>query len=263
MMTNAASVKDETGTLSEYYFRHGFAVVRQCLSAEQIADLIDQTEVVREDRSAGESVSNSSGVFALRNLIDIVPGITALLRTPSLCSVVRSILGENAFLVRSTLFDKTDGANWAVFWHQDLSVAVQSRHEVDGFHAWTRKAGVVCVQPPACLMRKLLAVRLHLDECGLRNGPLRVLPGTHLQSRLSTAEIEQVSLQVPEVVCEVPAGGAVLMNPLTLHASSPMTVPGHRRVIHLEFANFELPAPLQWRYQLPVGPTSESGDILN
>src|SRR4051812_45319436 len=34
--------------------------------------------------------------------------------------------------------------------------------------------------------------------------------------------------------------------PLLLHASSAALVPTHRRVIHIEFAADDLPAPLQW-----------------
>ena len=36
------------------------------------------------------------------------------------------------------------------------------------------------------------------------------------------------------------------MRPLLLHASSPSKVPGHRRVIHLDFASSPLPGGLYW-----------------
>lgn len=101
--------------------------------------------------------------------------------------------------------------------------------------AWTRKAGVQCVQPPVEVMSRILAVRLHLDDCYATNGALRILPGSHRSDTLTTDRIEQISSQVSEVICEVPAGGAVLISPLLLHASSPMSSPGRRRVIHLEF----------------------------
>ncbi len=100
-------------------------------------------------------------------------------------------------------------------------------------------------------MAQILAVRLHLDDCCRDNGALRVLPGSHLQQRLGTAAIEQVAATGQHVVCEAPAGGILLMNPLLLHASSPMDRPAQRRVVHLEFAGFELPPPLQWRYRIP------------
>jgi len=50
-----------------------------------------------------------------------------------------------------------------------------------------------------------------------------------------------------EVEACVPAGGLLLMRPLLLHASSPARRPGHRRVIHLEYAAGGLPGGLSWR----------------
>jgi len=244
-------IKTSDMTLSDHLHQQGFAIVCQCLSQETVNLLIRRVEHVRRQTESPEAVANASGVYAMRNLTDVVPEFAELISSPEIAGLVTSILGTNAFMVRSTLFDKTEGANWGVFWHQDLSIAVAERHEVPGFHAWTRKAGVVCVQPPAEIMSQILAVRLHLDDCTADNGALRVLPGSHTGHRLTANHIESLAARTSEVICEVPAGGAVLMSPLTLHASSPMNRPGHRRVIHLEFTSIELPTPLQWRYQIP------------
>ena len=238
-------------SLASIYQEHGFAVVPDCLDSATVERLIHLTESARERNEAAESVSNSSGVYALRNLVDVVPEVAELALNLNVAALVEAVLRADAFMVRSTLFDKTDGANWGVFWHQDLSIAVKERHEVEGYHAWTRKAGVQCVQPPVEVMSRILAVRLHLDDCFATNGALKVLPGSHRSDTLTTDGIEEISSQVSEVICEVPAGGAVLMNPLLLHASSPMSSPGHRRVIHLEFTAQELPQPLEWRYHIP------------
>jgi hypothetical protein len=52
--------------------------------------------------------------------------------------------------------------------------------------------------------------------------------------------------ETPEVVCAVGVGGALLMRPLLLHASSPSRVPGHRRVVHLDFVSVPLPNGMRW-----------------
>ena len=240
-----------SNSLFSMFQNQGFAVVPQCLDGDTVARLVHLTELARARIEAAESVSNSSGVYALRNLVDVVPEVAELSLNSKVAELVEAVLGTGAFMVRSTLFDKTDGANWGVFWHQDLSIAVKERHEVEGFHAWTRKAGIQCVQPPVQIMSRILAVRLHLDDCFAANGALKVLPGSHRSDALTSNRIEEISSSVNEVVCEVPAGGAVLMSPLLLHASSPMINPGHRRVIHLEFTAQELPQPLEWRYRMP------------
>ena len=39
----------------------------------------------------------------------------------------------------------------------------------------------------------MLVVRLHLDDCGEDNGPLRVLPGSHRLGRLTSEQIQRVT----------------------------------------------------------------------
>ncbi len=242
-------------SVASQYSQQGFVIIPACIPLDLIEVLSDRIESARQSPAVAEGVSNSSGVFAIRNLTDVVPEVTDLIQSEEMAGLTREILGPDCFMVRATLFDKTEGANWGVFWHQDLSIAVQERHNLPGYSSWTRKAGVQCVQPPPEILSQIMAVRVHLDPCAADNGALRVLPGSHRLQKLSTADIENVKEKSQEVVCEVPAGGVVLMNPLLLHASAPMQRPGSRRVIHLEFTSVELLAPLQWRYRIPVRQT--------
>jgi ectoine hydroxylase-related dioxygenase (phytanoyl-CoA dioxygenase family) len=222
--------------------------VPKALGSDCVDRLIALIDVARSADNA-ENVTNSSGTYGLRNLTDVVPEVAALVRLPAIAHPVTEILGAAAFMTRATLFDKTPGANWGVFWHQDLAIAVEAKHQVDGYGAWTRKAGVPCVQPPVEVMARVLTVRLHLDDCTAANGALKVLPGTH-GDRMSAAEVDVQQRANDSVICEVPAGGLLLMKPLLLHASSPMDEPLSRRVIHFEFANFQLSPPLIWKYRI-------------
>jgi ectoine hydroxylase-related dioxygenase (phytanoyl-CoA dioxygenase family) len=128
---------------------------------------------------------------------------------------------------------------------QDLTIVVRERREVPGFGPWTIKAGINHVQPPADILNHILGIRLHLDESGPDNGPLRVVPGSHKQGRLSAEKVAEWQ-KANSVVCTVPRGGALLMRPLLLHASSACVAPKPRRVIHLEFAAGPLPGGLEW-----------------
>jgi ectoine hydroxylase-related dioxygenase (phytanoyl-CoA dioxygenase family) len=94
-------------------------------------------------------------------------------------------------------------------------------------------------------MNRILAIRLHLDESGPENGPLLVIPASHKEGRLSAEQVANWK-KTNGVTCTVPKGGALLIRPFLLHASSGCDVPMPRRVIHLEFAAEELPQGLEW-----------------
>lgn len=171
-------------------------------------------------------------------------GRRGLLAVPEVRALTRLMPGLHP--VRGILFDKLPGANWKVPWHQDVTVAVRERRDVEGFRNWTVKDGIPHVHPPVEVLEGMVALRLSLDDCTPANGPLRVVPGSHRRGRLPKPEVLRLGHSGPEVVCCVPAGGAVLMRPLLIHASSKAERPGHRRVIHLEFASGILPGGLEW-----------------
>lgn len=242
--------------IKERFAADGFVVVPNVLSdgcCNRYCDLVQAA--ISENRNG--CVSNSSSTFGVRNLTDAIPEVTELFQEKELRDLLEQLIGPEAFMVRATLFDKTSSANWGVFWHQDLAIAVQQRQQVQGFDGWTKKAGVVCCQPPSEVMNHIVAVRLHLDDCPRDNGALKVLRGSHNQGRIAETTMNEVQLGFEEVTCEVQRGGAIAMNPLTLHASSPKTRDGHRRVIHFEFTAQALPDPLKWSYRIPVKSLTE------
>ncbi|MGH7136010.1 MAG: phytanoyl-CoA dioxygenase family protein, partial [Pirellulales bacterium] len=183
------------------------------------------------------------------NLLEICPAARSLATKPSVRRFATAVLGDNAFAVRAIFFDKVSDANWSLFWHQDNVIAVEQRRDVSGFVGWSQKAGVWQVQPPAEVLAQMVAVRVHLDDCGPDNGPLRVLPGSHRFGWLDD-ELDDWKSRVAEVVCTVRCGGIVAICPLTLHASAACGAVGHRRVIHIEYAAAELPAGLDWNNRI-------------
>lgn len=223
--------------------RDGFAVVTRACEEEELAALSDALESV----GAGAGVRRRGGVYAVRHLLDAVPRVRRFADSTAVRALVRPVLGPGSFPVRGILFDKTREAPWKVAWHQDLTIAVRARRDTEGFRNWTEKAGVTHVQPPARVLERMLTLRLHLDDCGETNGPLRVLPGSHRAGRLPAEEIGRRVRESEAVTCLVPRGGALLMRPLLLHSSPAPTKPGRRRVVHLEFAADPLPGGLEWR----------------
>lgn len=164
----------------------------------------------------------------------------------SLAELVRPHLSCCPMPVRGIYFDKRPDTNWLVPWHQDLTLALKKQVELTEFGPWSVKEGVPHVQPPMKLLEQMLTVRLHLDDTDSSNGALRVLSGTHRLGRLSAEAIQSCRETHEEVLCEAKAGDVLLMRPLLLHASSRSSSAGRRRVLHIEFAGFPLPAPLEW-----------------
>jgi ectoine hydroxylase-related dioxygenase (phytanoyl-CoA dioxygenase family) len=231
-----------SGQLIEQIERHGSAFLSVFVNQKTVSGLITALENAHNSSGARHG---RSGVYAMRNILDIEE-VRAFAQSEEVRQVLAPILGAEFLAVRGILFDKTPGANWKVGWHQDLSIAVKNRADVPGFGPWSQKAGVTHVQPPREILEQMLTIRLHLDECDESNGPLRVLPGSHKRGKMTPQEIKQYRSETEPVLCVSPLGGALLMRPLLLHASSPATSPNHRRVLHIEFAAKRLPGSLEW-----------------
>jgi ectoine hydroxylase-related dioxygenase (phytanoyl-CoA dioxygenase family) len=160
-----------------------------------------------------------------------------LANDPRLVDLAAIALGTNPIPFRATLFDKAPQTNWLVAWHQDRALPLRKRVERTGWGPWSVKAGVNCALAPASALEQVVALRIHLDESGTENGPLRVLPGTHDRGVLRDDEIARVSRQVPPIECVTRAGGVVVMRPLLVHGSSKSRDTHPRRVLHLEYAS--------------------------
>jgi len=225
--------------------RQGFCLAPGFLQRSHVLTICESlADLRREDDVENENSPRRGG---LRQLLDRAPQLRPLADSPALRSLVEPVLGPSARVVRATLFDKTPEANWIVPWHQDLTIAVQQRVDLPGFGPWSTKDGVCHVQPPTEVLENMLAVRIHLDDCDADNGALRVLPGSHLLGKLGAQDIRRLVAEQSPVTCAVSSGGAMLMRPLLLHASSKALNPKNRRVIHFEFASGPLPEGLQWQ----------------
>jgi hypothetical protein len=164
-----------------------------------------------------------------------LPEIRALAGDPRLLDLAARFIGT-AQPLRATLFDKAASANWLVAWHQDVALPMRAEVDAVGWGPWSTKAGVVHAIAPASALAQVVALRVSLDPSTDANGPLRVLPDTHLYGRLDDAAVERLARDVSPVICTVDAGGVVAMRPLILHASSKSTSDARRRVLHIEYA---------------------------
>ncbi len=225
--------------------RDGYCLLRQAVSVETVFGLLDVCRNAFVDDSLGVRARSSRGhVYAARNLIESVPEVTTVWQCKTLLSFLRTNLGEDFGLVRSLYFDKPPDRTWALAWHKDTSIAVKDNSiRSEWFSRPTVKSGVPHFIACDEVLRRMLTLRIHLDEVTDENGPLRVIPGSHDSSGSEGAGIHSA---VPILA---KSGDVLVMRPLISHSSGP-SAPGttrHRRILHLEFAPSEsLPDGIEW-----------------
>lgn len=169
-----------------------------------------------------------------------------LLPSGPIGSVAAAILGPQARAVRAILFDKTAEMNWSLAWHQDRTICVKKRVEVDGFGPWTIKGGMQHVAPPFEVLARMVTLRVHLDDVPATNAPLLIVPGSHTIGRIPVEAIDGVVRRLGTRRCLATAGDVWLYSTPIVHASEAASCPARRRVLQLDFAAGELPGGLEW-----------------
>lgn len=187
---------------------------------------------------------NDEQAFGMREVLLKMPELKDILFNKNFKKLIKSI-DKEVFLTKAIYFDKSPQDNWYVIWHQDVPINVTKKIETKGFSSWTNKKGVISVCPPEAISKNTFSMRIHLDDTTIKNGALKVIPGSH-NKRLNDEEIKLITANSIPFSSEVGSGGVQLLKPLLLHASSETTVQKRRRVLHLEFSSIELPKGLSY-----------------
>ncbi|MFI2743573.1 phytanoyl-CoA dioxygenase family protein [Zhouia sp. PK063] len=220
---------------------NGYAVLSGLYTNKEIAQII---ACITQAEQHGNSFMKTKDLFAIRQLITNVPQLPSVLFNEQLMALLAHLFEGDYFLTKAIYFDKPSDSNWFVAYHQDLSISVPQKTVVENYTNWTFKKGQYGVQPPVEILEDTVTIRIHLDQTDMHNGALKVIPKSHLKGIIRTATNDWHIAN--EVICEVEQGGAMLMKPLTLHASNRTTNGKKRRVIHLEFNTHYLAKPLAW-----------------
>jgi hypothetical protein len=161
-------------------------------------------------------------------------------------AIAATVLGPACRPVRAILFDKTPATNWSLAWHQDRTIAVAERIDVDGFGPWTVKDGMLHVAPRFDVLAGMVTLRIHLDAVPATNAPLLIAPGSHRLGRIPETEVPNVVRRCGTYACLADAGDIWLYATPILHASEAAREPAHRRVLQVDFAAGDLPGGLRW-----------------
>lgn len=218
----------------------GYALLQGVFNAKDLDSLASRLSVALE--ADEPSVLRSRGqTYGSRDLIRLLPEVCDIPRHPTLKEFIAAVLGPGAGLVRALYFDKPPDRCWSLPWHKDRTIAVKNNEKpTSHFRRPTIKAGIPHVEAPESLLVGMLTLRLHLDAMTAENGPLCVIPRSHVE--------EQEPAALP-VEIHADAGDVLAMRPLLSHSSilprNGTTM--HRRVIHLELAPCaELPDEYEW-----------------
>lgn len=203
----------------------GFSIVPSGLSTAEAGEL------ARELSQAGRR--SRAGA---RHLMGC-PAVARVAQSKTLLALASASLGRQAVPFRATLFDKSPLANWFVVWHQDTALPLRTRFDAHGWGPWSLKEGITYAHAPAKALSRVVALRLHLDPSTAKNGPLRIVPGSHLLGVLTDDEMAKLVKSVPPIECLVPIGGVLVMRPLHVHSSSKSTSSESRRILHIEYAD--------------------------
>jgi len=204
-----------------HFQTQGFEIVRKVFTKNEV-------EAMRKE---ADILSTREGSACVRHIRSKSKELDLLAVSERLVSLVPKGLTP----VRSILFDKTPEENWPVTWHQDLTITVEEKMELEGYGPWSKKDGSVHVQPPVEVLEKMVTIRIHLDDTPKTNGALRVIPKSHKKGKIESREVLS-HVDDSEIVCECSAGDVLLMSPLILHSSKRSESPEKRRIVHFEYA---------------------------
>lgn len=220
---------------------NGFTVINNIFSEDEIEKI---SEVIQNIDTSKETFRKSEDLFAIRQFLKEIPEVKDLIFNDNVKEIIKEIFGENYFVVKSIYFDKPEKSNWYVAYHQDLTISVDKKVELENYGPWTTKQNQFAVQPPLEILENIFTIRIHLDDTDENNGALKVVPKSHSKGIYRPETIDW-NVET-ENICNVEKGGIMIMKPLLLHGSNRTTNGKKRRVIHIEFSDKELPEVLNW-----------------
>ena len=154
----------------------GFAIISNVYTDAEINTF---SKIISEADNSRTTFRKTNDLFAIRQFFKEIPGAIELVFNHKLIGIIDSIFGSGFFVVKSIYFDKPENSNWFVAYHQDLTISVAKKKEIEGFGPWTNKNNQFAVQPPLQILEGNFTIRIHLDDTTEENGALKVIPTSH------------------------------------------------------------------------------------
>jgi len=232
---------DNLNIAKDNLYNKGFSIVDGIYNDAEIDSILNSINKADQTNS---TFRKSEDLFEIRQVLKEIPEILQFIFSDNLKYLISNIIGNDYFIVKSIYFDKPENSNWYVAYHQDLTISVDKKAEIENFVNWTKKQNQFAVQPPISILENIVTLRIHLDETNLENGALKVIENSHSKGIYRPENINWENEK--GVTCNVNKGGVMLMKPLLLHSSGRTTNSKKRRVIHIELSNIDLPKEINW-----------------
>lgn len=139
----------------------GFAILEDIYTSKEIEAIIG---AIHAANVISDRFRRTKDLFAIRKFLHEIPSCRSHIFTPKFQALVRERFGSDYFAVQSIYFDKPASSNWFVSWHQDLTISVDKKIDLEGFANWTVKQGQFSVQPSLGFLENIFTVRIHLDD---------------------------------------------------------------------------------------------------
>ena len=120
----------EFTTYKQDLLENGVSIVNNIYSAEEVARIL---AVIDQADTSNDTFRKTTDLFAIRQFLKEIPSAADLIFTDKLKTLIKDMLGDNCFVVKSIYFDKPETSNWYVAYHQDLTISVDKKLELEHF----------------------------------------------------------------------------------------------------------------------------------
>src|SRR5690242_17112459 len=129
--------------MEDYFLNHklqlsykGFTIIEDIFNSGEVSSII---QAIDNANTTGGAFRKTNNLFAIRQFLKEIPSVHSLIFSSSLSNIIKEFFGNEYFVVKSIYFDKPEQSNWFVSYHQDLTIAVKTKIEQEGFSNWTVK----------------------------------------------------------------------------------------------------------------------------
>ena len=122
-MENTYAIKEEVS-------ENGFAVMNDFFTGKEIEHLL---EAISQVDTSKPTIRKTTDLFAIRQFLKEVQQAAEIIFNKRLTTTIAEIFGNDFFVVKSIYFDKPESSNWFVAYHQDLTISVDKKIELEGF----------------------------------------------------------------------------------------------------------------------------------